>query len=562
MTNLLSFTADIRRIIRTSCVGFAMSAVAAALSLSGCSRHDDSVQHKTDDLPVIVKGDELWSMYGYDTQMLFEDKFESMPSTVVDGYFSVRHHDGYTLYAASDNPQPVTGMTGLYSIGYCCDGLVPASRPGGRIEVMSPGGDRRFTLSPYLNMEIVSCDLAYSSGMLKVKTEQGKYGYYDTKGNLAIKPVYDQAETFEEGVAMTCVFGTEGLKNAVYRVINPAGQTVVTLPDGFRPAATRFTGGRMPVRRPGNRLGYIDLKGNVTVCPDEVKAVGRNQSDKYVYYTSDGDCGVMDMDGDVIIQPHYKSIDFLPSEMYLAQEEPGIFVLLDKFGDVKLKEKKFATMRYFERFGLICTNNDGTRFINRNGIPNSDKVFRRVGLQPSAAGFVRSDYFNYTAAADAIVDALTPSGIGRYRLGAKISRYITSVEEFVADDMEFEINDIFRSGFGFSVSVKGIADRCIIDKAQGDSNVALDRDATLDAILISVVSERPWWDEEQTRLRPELNRNGFSEVAIRKDGSLVYTLYRSPKSEIVTVTGYSRNKVDIYLFNGQGGSRWLNSLPT
>jgi len=90
----------------------------------------------------------------------------------------------------------------------------------------------------------------------------GKWGYIDRNGKIAIKPQFDRAEKFSEGLAVVSVAGQKGF-------INKQGKFVVNPKFWF---AGSFIEGLAPVsigRSDPTFTGYIDHKGVLTPVPME-----------------------------------------------------------------------------------------------------------------------------------------------------------------------------------------------------------------------------------------------------------------------------------------------------
>ncbi len=102
----------------------------------------------------------------------------------------------------------------------------------------------------------------FSDGLARVK-KNGKYGYIDTEGNIAIECEYEDACDFSEGLA--CV-----KKDGRYGYIDTNGNTIIDFKyydpyDGHprQPEVGKFVDGVASVNN-GN-YGYVDTKGNVVI---------------------------------------------------------------------------------------------------------------------------------------------------------------------------------------------------------------------------------------------------------------------------------------------------------
>jgi hypothetical protein len=98
---------------------------------------------------------------------------------------------------------------------------------------------------------------------------ENKMGYIDAKGRVRIKPQFDLAASFSEGLAFFATWDSNrqtdrsGNLKAKYGFINPAGEVVI--PPTFD-EALNFKDGLAPIRV-GIRWGYVNAKGEVVVKP-------------------------------------------------------------------------------------------------------------------------------------------------------------------------------------------------------------------------------------------------------------------------------------------------------
>jgi hypothetical protein len=119
----------------------------------------------------------------------------------------------------------------------------------------------------------------FSEGLAVVLApENGKHGYIDTKGTLAVRPAYDFAFVFHEGLAGVSRSGRYGF-------IDKAGTEVVPLRYDFVDA---FIGGLARVKSQDRSI-YIDRKGNaVEPKPDQGAAAAAPGPKILIHYDMAG----------------------------------------------------------------------------------------------------------------------------------------------------------------------------------------------------------------------------------------------------------------------------------
>ena len=109
---------------------------------------------------------------------------------------------------------------------------------------------------------VVLDGIGFSEGLIAVRRD-GKLGYMDPYGNIAIEPRYDQGGAFSEGLAPVQLDG-----NWVF--IDKSGATVAKLPGEVvfaEPLSEGFSLVTAVVARPEKKFGYVDKKGQWAVKP-------------------------------------------------------------------------------------------------------------------------------------------------------------------------------------------------------------------------------------------------------------------------------------------------------
>ena len=148
----------------------------------------------------------------------------------------------------------------------------------------------------------------FSEGLCTVRSGSGKYGYVDTNGNIAIRPAFDVAEDFSDGLAIVAAGGKWGLidKHGTF-VITPRFDNLILRTEGafirFRVGETTGSiscpiGGSYTM---GGKYGYADLRGQVVIPPEFDSSCGFQEGlaptrlkDKW---------GYIDRTGQWVIQP-------------------------------------------------------------------------------------------------------------------------------------------------------------------------------------------------------------------------------------------------------------------
>lgn len=396
--------------------------VALLALMGGACNSSNSDDGMVDYLAVQVEQDGKWGFIDPDGKVKYPDEFKNPPSCVVNGYFSVEEGNGYTLYKAGDQPEAVKNATDLKAVGYMNEGLVPVVRDKARITIIDGNGTDKFTLEPVNGKEIVWCSLAYSDGMLMIKTDDDKSGYINTKGETVIKPEYTEAWDFNEGLAVV-------EKDDKTFVINKKGETVIKIKKDWIPSTT-FNYGVLVVRDNNDHVLFMDKKGETTKCPAKVKDIADYNSDYYVF-TDGANCGVMSRKDDkIIVRAKYASIQIMEGNRFLCSDAKK-HVILNSKGDVEKDLDEYEYADNCGKFGILATEKNSYVLLNEKG--EFKKGCEYYGINPgsSACPSVLSDYFSIDAMANNVTERFTTSGFGKINIGMKPSAFLSNPSNYL-----------------------------------------------------------------------------------------------------------------------------------
>jgi hypothetical protein len=197
----------------------------------------------------------------------------------------------------------------------------------------------------------------FSEQLARVK-HGGKYGYIDKSGEWAITPRYLLAAEFSEGSAPVVTSGG-------VRYIDKQGNAILTVDcDEARP----FKAGLAEVRV-GGLWGIIDKRGRYLHKPQFTK-IGRSDSDFIYIRTGDELRGLMNREGEIIVEPKYGFIGAfqrngfamidtesmgLPPEFWVIDRKgnlvPGPMLPLE--ADSRDKKINFFPKRHDGKWGIV-----------------------------------------------------------------------------------------------------------------------------------------------------------------------------------------------------------------
>lgn len=199
-----------------------------------------------------------------------------------------------------------------------------------------------------------------------------KYGYIDRTGKIIIEPQFDEAHSFQEGLAYVQMRGEKELK--VY-FIDKTGKIVINQP--FFPEKTGFSEGLTLVYityqeeyGPHNKYGYIDKTGKCVINPQFDWAEDFHEGLACVHINGekgfvDGKTGFINHTGDFVIAPQFRSGSFF-------SEGLAPIAIGNKYGYIDKSGQTIIPLQFDKAYpfseGLARIQVDGKwGFINKSG---------------------------------------------------------------------------------------------------------------------------------------------------------------------------------------------------
>lgn len=371
------------------CIGI-LCGTAMLLGLNSCSSEKDP-EAVVNLLPVQKKrsGDGIWSMADNKGNIVYDNAFDGKPTLAVNGFFSVRMNNRYsTLYKIGENgPEVVNGCGHLEDVGKMQDGLIPVVRRGGRIEVVNESGETQFDLSPVDGVEIKECDKSFSSGMLLVKTKERKYGFVDKKGNNVVPCIYEYASRFSNGYA---IVSKKGSGYSEWSLIDTSGDEVIDLGEsiyGFDMLCGYIKGVK------DGKYVLMDTDGDEYKLPEGTCNL-LDMHDGLIIYNAGRD-GLTNLDGDVLIEPSYYSLQFAPNGDLIGKKVYGSseIDILDTKGNVK-QTLDFKEIEVIPGFGCLVKNKNSCAILDENFKEAGEEELRNYSIVEPYS-MIRSDYKGY-----------------------------------------------------------------------------------------------------------------------------------------------------------------------
>lgn len=388
---------------------------------------------EVDYVPFKVSENDNWGMISVDGKPLFEDEFENRPSISVNGVFSIISDNGeITYYFTDKKPKPVSDDVYIRG-GFYTEGVIPVVKEEHPVSFINKEGKEILSLGEAAGQRISAVNAYFSDGLMLFITEEGKYGYVNPKGQIVVKPVYDDAYPFSEGVAVV-------KKEDKYILIDTAGKEIAhfkqDLEAGYFPLY--FDG----LLTNGNKV--FDKKGELAFrSPSKWDRV-------YPYYNGcaifeeDNNYGLINKQGEVVIRAKYdKGIKKIGNSYIGLNDEEGNKISV-AFLDGN--EDKLEELEGIEDFSMFISNRlvvkdqgeyyfvDGEgKAIDKNNynviaMPNSWSYYNTnqlflsflysfLNANENCCFWIRSDFYPAQEAVSSVLGALNTNGVGNIRLG-------------------------------------------------------------------------------------------------------------------------------------------------
>lgn len=348
-----------------------------ALVFASCSDEWDLVRPQY--IPFQEKEDGRWGMMASDGEVLFSGEFKRKPSLVHSGRFAVRGSNGlYSVYVADENPEVVA--EGLRSVTNFYGDVAVAVKPGGYVFLMNDDGSVRVELQKLSGKKVKQVD-AFFEGHAVFVTEEDLCGLIDTDGKVVIEPKYAAMSAMVKGHVLAvdrkykqAYAGDDEVKKAVvYTLLDSKGSEVCQIKgDKYEGVALGLTGSgyvRVSVKKNDDVVtAFLDKDGEYVVEPSTKFANWATEIDEKIFFTNeDGECGVADLDGDIIIRPKYSQFQLLMKDRYFVKTtDDDTGYLIDEDGE-RIKGSAYEaalSLDFHDRYSFVRREEGDWRVID------------------------------------------------------------------------------------------------------------------------------------------------------------------------------------------------------
>ena len=479
----------------------------SGLMLSSCRSEQPKISH----VPFKADKEDRWGMIGTDGKVLFENEFQERPSAVMNGIFTVKNAEGlYEYYTAEAKPKPLNNKAYL-SAGAFIEDIAPVVEPEQPISYIRKDGTTAFTLDKYQDKRIVFV-VPFSEGLAGFKTQDERYGFIDTKGNVVIEPHFTSIHSFSEGLAVV------EQADSTWIVINKKGEKQFDLPQNT--TCSNFSDGLLACwKTSGNTLYtanvdfFLDTKGDkVLTVPDKVKVRWFNSfshgyipcyqedKEKNVYYV-----GLMNKKGEIVIRPKYEvEYPYEIAEFQITDDNLLRVIDQDKMGLVDMEDNVVCPIEFSRLFPALhsryafAKQGNYWRIIDKRGGEKATAVEYAMIEDTPYSGYFESDWIDGEGFAQDLLKPLVAQGYGSIQIGDTVSR--------IAAEHNMTARDCRRSRDGIMLPANKLNEYC---------DIRLAVTSTSDAVTPIVKSVRNYWWWESKTVGYKFNPNArVKQIAI------------------------------------------------
>ncbi len=220
-----------------------------------------------------------------------------------------------------------------------------------------------FAISPRFNSSPTDYVWPFEGGFAKIEVA-GKFGYIDHSGNFIIPPTLLDGDSFHEGFARVVVDGPciemQRLPCSAPKIVPPGGQvqpSTASCKYGFVDTSGKilselrfdqalfFSQGLAPVEI-GKLWGYLDTSGRFAISPRFEKA--EPFSDGLGLVSENGLSGFIDRDGSYVIQPQFKNAESFAGGLAVIGDEGSGYFYINKSGQRAFSGKFLLASSFFK----------------------------------------------------------------------------------------------------------------------------------------------------------------------------------------------------------------------
>lgn len=357
-------------------------------------------------IPVKYEKSGRWGYIDYKGNEVLEPEFTKMPTPFYEDY-SIVKRKGYYQYLNSNGDLLDYKYidASIFNEGMAC----VVKKNGSPMLV-----DKEFNVVAELNF--AKRVGVFIDGLAKFMNGKNKWGFINKKGDIVIRPVYDNVNSFSDGVALVKKGEQKGY-------INKQGEEIFPFTDRYSVLGD-FNEGLAPYSS-GNGVGFLDKNGEKAIRAKENREdVGVFNNGKALYKT-DGLWGIMDNNGKRLVYPKYStpliftdgvSFYYQDGKVGFVDEEGNKIIRADYFSDIALPFVNGNAIVKEDNYYIVI-DKDGEKANNREFYDVDKSLLKNYlsyGMPFNPNSIVESDYFNVNKVISNTFGNIKVNSFGKY----------------------------------------------------------------------------------------------------------------------------------------------------
>ncbi len=249
----------------------------AAASLASCNGNSVSTPEA---IPVQLDDEDSWSLVDFGGEVIAKNAFDNPPSYAYNGRFVAEDEDGGMYVYSLSNPKKALNKEPYMQLTNFAAGNAFGVRQGTAILLVGTDGEVIKQLSEDIANVYIPTVIGDTDIPLYTDAD-GKTGYINASGDIAIKAKWDIAAPFSEGLALVCNYDEK------FVCINTKGEKVFTLKEKEDMWIRMFLNGWLGVNKEG-RGHFVDRKGETVMKLSRGTEAVARFGDRVLAKNSDG----------------------------------------------------------------------------------------------------------------------------------------------------------------------------------------------------------------------------------------------------------------------------------
>ncbi len=322
--------------------------------------------------------------YGFvnlDGEVIVDFQIDERPSIMVENWAYYTFEDQIVYVNSAGDETSTTHQESLsFSEGHALVRL-----ENGKLGLLDK------TLSLVQVLEGVEEAGSLSEGLIKIRNNDGLWGFHNLKNQEVIKPIYSEVQSFSEGKAVVEKYDEEADITRI-GVINSQGEEVIALSSKYDDIGPFHDG--LSVFEQDDQMGYLDEQGNEVISSDNWKKALPFSDGTATVLGNDNEFGLIDKKGEFLIRTR----ESFPIKFF---NDLAVYKGTNrKFGYMDIQRQpttraEFEDVLPFFRSGAFAKDGGEWMYIDKEG---NDKTAFNVGIKSMYhEEFTESVYTNNTA---------------------------------------------------------------------------------------------------------------------------------------------------------------------